>query len=534
MLKHILVAFILVSALAFGQNPEAAKFPSQVAGQRDLTVSKNRSGALLTASINASVTAIPVTDSSQFKVDQVIGIDSEYMQISSIVGNTLNVYERGFDGSTPASHSNQARVYAPIVSKTFNQISSEIYAIETALGTNLSNVVLPTRQIICATGLTGCGTLAANRTIGLDINALTEKVTPVAGTDFALIWDVAASAHKKAKWPTASGNSVSNLPIVTLSTQSNQLDVSFPTSFNVKIGNSTCQMAGYTATFVPATGTGVGRVYVDTSCAIRLGTSNATFATCQGTNTTVSCPTSITDFPFPSKQIGTVSISTGSFLNDFNLLWDNGGTLTEYSAGAGIAITYTASGPQISATGSGGGAPGGSGTELQSRGGPTTFSPILGSSFDSTAFSGVGQLTLFGNATDSAIPLHFLRKASDTSAAGTGRIQYGLTGTGMAVLKMVDSSATVSAQMEHGGANGVFTVGVSDGNYGIKLNGGDSDGGAFVAIPKVGTAPDVTCNAANHGGFATSRAASNKTVVWFCVMLADNSTYQWEKVTTAP
>jgi hypothetical protein len=51
-------------------------------------------------------------------------------------------------------------------------------------------------SISTATGLTGGGNITATRTISLDINALTEKVSPVS-TDFLLLYDVSGISHKK-------------------------------------------------------------------------------------------------------------------------------------------------------------------------------------------------------------------------------------------------------------------------------------------------------------------------------------------------
>jgi hypothetical protein len=65
--------------------------------------------------------------------------------------------------------------------------------------TNLSGAVLNTRTISTATGLSGGGDLSANRTISLDINALTEDTTPDTAADFVLTYDTSASVHKKVK-----------------------------------------------------------------------------------------------------------------------------------------------------------------------------------------------------------------------------------------------------------------------------------------------------------------------------------------------
>lgn len=46
-------------------------------------------------------------------------------------------------------------------------------------------------------GLTGGGTIAATRTVDLDINGLTADASPAGGVDYVATWDASAGAHKK-------------------------------------------------------------------------------------------------------------------------------------------------------------------------------------------------------------------------------------------------------------------------------------------------------------------------------------------------
>lgn len=170
MLRHITLALVL-SVAAFAQNPATAKFPGAIATSRDMTVQKNRSAATLTSSVNNSTTIIPVSNGASFIVDQVLGADNEYMQVTAINGNNLSV-TRGFAGSTAEPHSNGARIYSPVIDIAHNQAAAEIAAIETALGVGLVNVV--------------------GR-----INGLTEKATPDAAQDYVAVWDTAGAGHRK-------------------------------------------------------------------------------------------------------------------------------------------------------------------------------------------------------------------------------------------------------------------------------------------------------------------------------------------------
>ena len=59
--------------------------------------------------------------------------------------------------------------------------------------------VYSSRQVLTASGLSGGGDLSADRTVALDVNALTEDTAPDATSDFLLEYDASASSHKKVK-----------------------------------------------------------------------------------------------------------------------------------------------------------------------------------------------------------------------------------------------------------------------------------------------------------------------------------------------
>ena len=66
----------------------------------------------LSAGINAAVTALPTTGSALLYRDQIIKIDSEIMNVTSVVTTTTNVLKRGDNGSTAAAHLIAAPIYA--------------------------------------------------------------------------------------------------------------------------------------------------------------------------------------------------------------------------------------------------------------------------------------------------------------------------------------------------------------------------------------------------------------------------------------
>lgn len=65
----------------------------------------------LSAGVNAAVTALPTTGSALLKQNQIIKIDSEVMNVSSVVTTTTNVTKRGDNGSTAAAHLISAQIY---------------------------------------------------------------------------------------------------------------------------------------------------------------------------------------------------------------------------------------------------------------------------------------------------------------------------------------------------------------------------------------------------------------------------------------
>jgi hypothetical protein len=77
------------------------------------------------------------------------------------------------------------------------QVTPSVVWSEVPLGVALALLVQTSRVISTAAGLTGGGSLAADRTIGLDFNALTADASPDRAADYVATYDASASAHKK-------------------------------------------------------------------------------------------------------------------------------------------------------------------------------------------------------------------------------------------------------------------------------------------------------------------------------------------------
>lgn len=189
-MKKLLLLVTLATAI-FGQN--TPKFPSTVATNQDLAIARNGSVSTLNGGINNSTTSVVVIDGTQFPVTSLITVDTEYMQVTAVIGNTLTV-TRGFDSSTAASHSTGASVFGYFLAYHHNQVIAEVKAIETFLGASGNNLTIPFNQVI--TGISGgslgvagsifpsgSGTVDANRFQG-------RSFTSTAPTDTQVIcWD---------------------------------------------------------------------------------------------------------------------------------------------------------------------------------------------------------------------------------------------------------------------------------------------------------------------------------------------------------
>jgi hypothetical protein len=136
---------LLAAGLAmFGQN--TAKFPGATATFQDLLIAKGPAKGTLTADINASATAIPVTDGTQYVAFSVVQIRDEVILVCSIASNTLNVCPggRGFTGTVAQSHTFGQAVRNTVTTHHHNQMAAEMKAIQETLGANLANITKAT------------------------------------------------------------------------------------------------------------------------------------------------------------------------------------------------------------------------------------------------------------------------------------------------------------------------------------------------------------------------------------------------------
>ena len=142
---RIALLFLFVSS-AFAQT---AVYPSAIAGDSQLRVATNLVQSTLTAPISATDTSLTVLAGTGFVPNGLITVDSEVMAVCAVSGTSItvgkstcpNVDGRAFDGSSATAHAGGAKVGVFVNAWYHNSLSQEVKAIETALGTNLSNVL---------------------------------------------------------------------------------------------------------------------------------------------------------------------------------------------------------------------------------------------------------------------------------------------------------------------------------------------------------------------------------------------------------
>ena len=137
---------VLSLSVAFAQT---ARFPSAIAGDSDLISVVDGAQTTLSGSMTDSATQFTVASASKIVAHQLLSIGNELVLTCNVVGTTIsigysscpNVDGRGYSGTVAASHTSGALVSGNIDAWHHNSLKAEVKAIETALGTNLANVI---------------------------------------------------------------------------------------------------------------------------------------------------------------------------------------------------------------------------------------------------------------------------------------------------------------------------------------------------------------------------------------------------------
>ena len=131
-MRKLVVFVLLMSAIAFGQNPATAVFPGAVATDSTIFVATPNSTSRLTLAINAVELAIHVADGTKFRGGNIITIGTERMLVCSVLANVLTLCtgSRGFDNTVAAAHSAGLVVDGLFSSRHHNQVAAEIKAMQ--------------------------------------------------------------------------------------------------------------------------------------------------------------------------------------------------------------------------------------------------------------------------------------------------------------------------------------------------------------------------------------------------------------------
>lgn len=118
----------------------AAAFPGRIATDADLAIAVDRQQTHLALAMGTGDTSMTVSDPSLIVANSLLSIDAEIVRVTAAPAGNVVPVARGFDGTTPAIHAANAPVSGFVDAFHHNGLTSEIEAIETALGANLANV----------------------------------------------------------------------------------------------------------------------------------------------------------------------------------------------------------------------------------------------------------------------------------------------------------------------------------------------------------------------------------------------------------
>jgi hypothetical protein len=166
-MRRAIFALLAFTVAGYGQNPNAAVFPSRAATDDDLLVASNSARTTLSSPVTDTDTTIPVADTSHFLVPAAITIDAEIILCTSKTSTTFTSCTRGFDSSTAKAHYRYASVYGFNVAHQHNQAAAEIKAVETYLKSAPSPGLTSGTSILKGNGTGGFASAASTDVVSL-------------------------------------------------------------------------------------------------------------------------------------------------------------------------------------------------------------------------------------------------------------------------------------------------------------------------------------------------------------------------------
>lgn len=141
-----------------------ASYPSSLASNITLLQANNNAQTTLTTPLSSVGLTLNVTSAATFILfPTVITIDFEIIKVCSKTPTTLVVCSsgRGWDGTSATLHNTSVVVRGNIIDYYHNQLAAEVIAIETFLGINGANILLPWPSLTLGSNVI---TFAANST----------------------------------------------------------------------------------------------------------------------------------------------------------------------------------------------------------------------------------------------------------------------------------------------------------------------------------------------------------------------------------
>jgi hypothetical protein len=167
-----------------------AFYPTSIATDAGLYLAVNELQTTLAVSIGTSDTTIQLTSATGFPVTGGVTINNaEVAFYTGISGNSLTGVTRGADGTTALAATMGVTVGATIIAFHHNGLMHEIEAIETALGTNLSNIFpVPASEIsgTLAVANGGTGTTTSTGSGSVVLSTSPSLTTPNLDTPSAI------------------------------------------------------------------------------------------------------------------------------------------------------------------------------------------------------------------------------------------------------------------------------------------------------------------------------------------------------------
>lgn len=147
-----------------------ANFPGSISTNANLYIAVTGLQTTLAVACTSGDTTLTLTSTTSFPTTGVVTLDNtEVVSYTGIAGATITGVTRGADGTTAASHPIGVTVGLTVVAAHHNLIKDEVIAVETILGTTLTNAATPAATVTAL--------VARDASANARINHMTENLS---------------------------------------------------------------------------------------------------------------------------------------------------------------------------------------------------------------------------------------------------------------------------------------------------------------------------------------------------------------------